>query len=155
MARRAAPALYELMRRPGSPSAGGGDASVSASPRRTGNAPGLPSTFEVSLAKAAVIGATVVVAIAIAYGIGVQRGGHPVGPVELRGPDARREPVAHEVGLLQRVGLQRGRVGVELQLRQLAAAAPGLPLQPAVSGQCGQHGAGVARAAAQLLGDLL
>ena len=74
MARRAAPALYELMRRPGSPSAGGGDASVSASPRRTGNAPGLPSTFEVSLAKAAVIGAAVVVAIAVAYGIGVQRG---------------------------------------------------------------------------------
>ena len=75
MARRAAPALYELMRRPGSPSVGGGDASVSASPRRTGNAPGLPSNFEVSLAKAAVIGAAVVVAIAIAYGIGVQRGG--------------------------------------------------------------------------------
>ena len=48
---------------------------MSASPRRTGNAPGLPSTFEVSLAKAAVIGAAVVVLIAIAYGIGVQRGG--------------------------------------------------------------------------------
>ena len=74
MARRAAPALYELMRRPGSPSAGGGDAPVSASPRRTGNAPGLPSTFEVSLMKAALIGAAVVVAIAVAYGIGVQRG---------------------------------------------------------------------------------
>jgi hypothetical protein len=74
MSRRAAPALYELMRRPGSPSGGTPDVG-GPSPRRSGNAPGLPAKFEVSLGRAAIIGAFVVVAIAIAYGVGVQRGG--------------------------------------------------------------------------------
>ena len=74
MSRRAAPALYELMRRPGSPT-GGAPEVGGPSPRRSGNAPGLPAKFEVSLGRAAIIGAFVVVAIAIAYGVGVQRGG--------------------------------------------------------------------------------
>jgi len=74
MARRAAPALYELMRRPGSPAASASSPAMTGTPRRVGNAPGLPSTFEISLRRAIVIGIAVVVAVSIAYGIGVKRG---------------------------------------------------------------------------------
>ena len=80
MTRRGAPALYELMRRPGTPV----DAAPRAAPRaapspaagaaRTGRAPGLPDSFTISLGRAAAIAAGVVVLVAIAYGIGVQRG---------------------------------------------------------------------------------
>ena len=74
MARRAAPALYELMRRPGSPAASASSPAMTGTPRRVGNAPGLPSTFEISLRRAIVIGIAVVVAVSIAYGFGVKRG---------------------------------------------------------------------------------
>ena len=80
MTRRGAPALYELMRRPGTPV----DAAPRPAPRaapspaagasRTGRAPGLPDSFTISLGRAAAIAAGVVVLVAIAYGIGVQRG---------------------------------------------------------------------------------
>ena len=74
MARRAAPALYELMRRPGAPVASSSSPAMAGTPRRVGNAPGLPSTFEISLRRAIVIGIAVVVAVSIAYGLGVKRG---------------------------------------------------------------------------------
>ena len=74
MARRAAPALYELMRRPGAPGTSASSPAMTGTPRRVGNAPGLPSTFEISLRRAIVIGIAVVVAVSIAYGIGVKRG---------------------------------------------------------------------------------
>jgi len=77
MARRAAPALYELMRRPGAPS--GAAPVMAGTPRRVGNAPGLPSKFEISLRRAIVIGVAVVVAVCIAYGIGVKRGSASAG----------------------------------------------------------------------------
>lgn len=76
MTRRGAPALYELMRRPGAPA----DAAPRAAPApaaassRTGRAPGLPESFTISLGRAAALAAGVVVLVAIAYGIGVQRG---------------------------------------------------------------------------------
>jgi hypothetical protein len=76
MTRRGAPALYELMRRPGAPA----DAAPRAVPApaavspRTGRAPGLPESFTISLGRAAALAAGVVVLVAIAYGIGVQRG---------------------------------------------------------------------------------
>ena len=79
MVRRGSPALYELMRKPGQ-GAGvpGGDGPAAAAPsgaaRRGGTGPALPDSFEVSLGKAAAIAAGCVVLIAIAYGIGVQRG---------------------------------------------------------------------------------
>lgn len=72
MSRRGAPALYELMRRPGN--AASAAPSAPATPRRTGKGPSIPDAFEVSLGRAIAIGAGAVVAIAIAYGIGVQRG---------------------------------------------------------------------------------
>ena len=78
MARRAAPALYELMRRPGTLGSPASPVSAGA-PRRVGNAPGLPSKFEISLRSAIVIGVAVVLAISIAYGIGVKRGGSSAG----------------------------------------------------------------------------
>lgn len=74
MVRRGSPALYELMRKPGSGGdAGQGDGPPGA-PRRGSRGPGLPDSFEVSLGKAAAIAAACVLLIAIAYGIGVQRG---------------------------------------------------------------------------------
>ena len=69
MARRAAPALYELMRRPGAPVASSSSPAMAGTPRRVGNAPGLPSTFEISLRRAIVLGIAVVVAVSIAYGL--------------------------------------------------------------------------------------
>ena len=74
MARRAAPALYELMRRPGAPTTSASSPAMTGTPRRVGNAPGLPSTFEISLRRAIVLGIAVVAAVSIAYGIGVKRG---------------------------------------------------------------------------------
>lgn len=74
MVRRGSPALYELMRKPGSGGgAGEGDVAPGA-PRRGTPGPGLPDSFEVSLGKAAAIAAGGVLLVAIAYGIGVQRG---------------------------------------------------------------------------------
>jgi hypothetical protein len=60
------------MRRPGS--AAPAAPTAAAPTRRTGKGPSIPDAFEVSLGRALVIGAGVIVAIAIAYGIGVQRG---------------------------------------------------------------------------------
>jgi hypothetical protein len=77
MVRRGAPALYELMRRPQ-----GGQAvpkaAAPAAPRvgpRAGSGPSIPDSFEISLGRAILIGIGVVVAISIAYGIGLSRGG--------------------------------------------------------------------------------
>lgn len=74
MARRGAPALYELMRRPGSPGAASGTDPGPAPTRRSGRAPSLPATFELGVGTVAVIAVAVAVAIAVAYGIGLQRG---------------------------------------------------------------------------------
>lgn len=80
MTRRGAPALYELMRRPGTPAEGAPRPAPRVAPTapagapRTGRAPGLPESFTVSLGRAAALAAGVVVLVAIAYGIGVQRG---------------------------------------------------------------------------------
>jgi len=78
MVRRGSPALYELMRKPGQGGSAGGDAPADGAPtgasRRGGTGPALPDSFEVSLGKAAAIAAGCIVLIAIAYGIGVQRG---------------------------------------------------------------------------------
>ncbi len=74
MARRAAPALYELMRRPGAPTTSASSPAMTGTPRRVGKAPGMPSTFEISLRRAIVLGIAVVAAVSIAYGIGVKRG---------------------------------------------------------------------------------
>ena len=80
MTRRGAPALYELMRRPGTSAEGASRpapraaSTVPAGAPRTGRAPGLPESFTVSLGRAAALAAGVVVLVAIAYGIGVQRG---------------------------------------------------------------------------------
>lgn len=60
------------MRRPGNAAPAAPTAAAPA--RRTGKGPSIPDAFEVSLGRALAIGAGVVVAIAIAYGIGVQRG---------------------------------------------------------------------------------
>jgi hypothetical protein len=76
MARRGAPALYELMRKPGAA------AGASPSPRasgpargpRMGQAPAIPDSFTVTIGQAALIGIGVIVAISIAFGIGIQRG---------------------------------------------------------------------------------
>jgi hypothetical protein len=88
MARRAAPALYELMRRPGAPVASASSPATAGSSRRLGNAPGLPSTFEISLRRAIVIGIAVVVAVSIAYGIGVKRGSSAQTGAARNGSDA-------------------------------------------------------------------
>ena len=74
MVRRGSPALYELMRKPGSGGGAGQGDVPSGAPRRGSPGPGLPDSFEVSLGKAAAIAAGCVVLLAIAYGIGVQRG---------------------------------------------------------------------------------
>lgn len=88
MARRAAPALYELMRRPGAPATSSPSPAMTGTPRRVGNAPGLPSTFEISLRRAIVIGIAVVVAVCIAYGIGVKRGSSASTGATRNGSDA-------------------------------------------------------------------
>ena len=88
MARRAAPALYELMRRPGAPGTSASSPAMTGTPRRVGNAPGLPSTFEISLRRAIVIGIAVVVAVSIAYGIGVKRGSSASTGAPRNGSDA-------------------------------------------------------------------
>lgn len=88
MARRAAPALYELMRRPGAPVASSSSPAMAGTPRRVGNAPGLPSTFEISLRRAVVLGIAVVVAVSIAYGIGVKRGASASTGAPRNGSDA-------------------------------------------------------------------
>jgi hypothetical protein len=79
MVRRGSPALYELMRKPGQGAGvpggeGPAGGAPSAGPRRGSTGPALPDSFEVSLGKAAAIAAGCIVLIAIAYGIGVQRG---------------------------------------------------------------------------------
>lgn len=76
MARRGAPALYELMRKPGS-GAGAAPAPRASGPARgprMGQAPAIPDSFTVTLGQAALIGVGVIVAISIAFGIGIQRG---------------------------------------------------------------------------------
>jgi hypothetical protein len=88
MARRAAPALYELMRRPGAPVASSSSPAMAGTPRRVGNAPGLPSTFEISLRRAIVLGIAVVVAVSIAYGLGVKRGSNANTGAPRSGSDA-------------------------------------------------------------------
>lgn len=76
MVRRGAPALYELMRRPGAP-ATGADAGAAA-PRRAARGPSRPASLELGVGKLAVLGVLVAVAIAaviaVAYGFGLQRG---------------------------------------------------------------------------------
>lgn len=74
MVRRGSPALYELMRKPGSGGGAGQGDGPQGAPRRSSPGPGLPDSFEVSLGRAAAIAAGCVLLIAIAYGIGVQRG---------------------------------------------------------------------------------
>jgi hypothetical protein len=61
------------MRKPGQ-SAGGQGSEPSVSTRRPATWPALPDSFTLSLGKAAAIAAGCVLLIAIAYGIGVQRG---------------------------------------------------------------------------------
>jgi hypothetical protein len=73
MSRRGAPALYELMRKPGSGPAPARSPAAGAS-RRQGQAPSIPDSFTLTLGQAVLAGLGVVVAIAIAFGIGVQRG---------------------------------------------------------------------------------
>ena len=84
MTRRGAPALYELMRRPGAPADAAPRAAPAPAPAssRTGRAPGLPESFTISLGRAAALAAGVVVLVAIAYGIGVQRGRATAGRVD-------------------------------------------------------------------------
>jgi hypothetical protein len=72
MARRGAPALYELMRQPGGSAPAARPAAVGSA--RHGQAPGIPDSFTISFARLDAVAVGVVVAIAIAYGIGVQRG---------------------------------------------------------------------------------
>ena len=73
MVRRGSPALYELMRKPGQATGGQGSDATGAT-RRAAPGPGLPDSFNISLGKVAAIAAGAVLLIAIAYGIGVQRG---------------------------------------------------------------------------------
>ena len=104
MARRGAPALYELMRQPG----GASPAPRASAPGagRHGHAPGIPDSFTVSFARLVMIAVGVVVAIAIAYGIGVQRGRATAGgagatpPV---GPVGRTEPSAPAGGAAPKI----------------------------------------------------
>lgn len=73
MAKRGAPALYELMRKP---AGGAGAARPAAAPSapRMGRAPGIPDSFTFSLGQLILVGIGVIVVISIAFGIGIQRG---------------------------------------------------------------------------------
>ena len=95
MVRRGSPALYELMRKPGSGGGGQGDSPPGA-PRRGSPGPGLPDSFDISLGRAAAIAAGCVLLIALAYGIGVQRGrslGREAGPAD-QPPKSEQAPSA-------------------------------------------------------------
>jgi hypothetical protein len=93
MARRGAPALYELMRQPGGASPAP-RASVPGAGRH-GHAPGIPDSFTVSFARLVMIAVGVVVAIAIAYGTGGWRGAEdPVARRKIRGRFPFDRPVA-------------------------------------------------------------
>lgn len=72
MARRGAPALYELMRRPGDAPATPVVPARSAGRGARGNA--APTVFEVPLGLALALALGVIVLVAVAYGVGVSRG---------------------------------------------------------------------------------